>query len=166
LAVRGAVIIIRALEDKAEAFRHETNLSSFTPAKQIQRNLTETVILAHVVHSLAPPLESSGERLFVRRPSFAAGGAKAVEARILCLAHSIIKVKLCGKVPFSVVGIVTTDVVGMEGEEGLVRGHAGCPTIQEMHQEVKLEKRKVTSAIIEGINMTSDAVTSFTKPRE
>jgi len=54
LAIGGAVVVIGAFENKAEALGHESDLRCFSPAKEIKGYLTHTVVLGHVVHCLTP----------------------------------------------------------------------------------------------------------------
>ena len=51
---------IQALGDRLDtilAFGGESNLSCLTPAKEIERYLSEPVVLAHVVHCLLPAVK-------------------------------------------------------------------------------------------------------------
>jgi len=57
LALWRPVVVVGALEDEAEAFRNETNLSCFSPAEKEERDLSKSVVLAHVVHGLSPPVD-------------------------------------------------------------------------------------------------------------
>lgn len=58
-----AVVIVGTLEDEAETFWNEANVSGFTPTEKIEGYLTETVVLAHVVHGVAPTVEGAVEVL-------------------------------------------------------------------------------------------------------
>ena len=62
LALRATVVVVGAFENEAQTFRDETNVSSLAPAQEVKSDLTETVVLAHVVHCIPPAVESSVER--------------------------------------------------------------------------------------------------------
>ena len=66
---------------------------------------------------------------------------EALKPGVLGLADSVVEVELGGKVPFAVVGVLTADVVSVEGEKCLVRCHAGSPRIKKLHEEIKLDDR-------------------------
>jgi len=117
------VVVICALEDEAEALGHEANLGGFTPAEQVERDLSQAVILGHVVHGLTPPLERG-----VKRPVWTYLGLldrlEPFDTWVLDLSYSVIKVELCGEIPFAIVCVWAADIVCMESEESLVGGHA------------------------------------------
>ena len=144
LAFRRSVIVVCTLENEAEALRNEANLGGFSPAQQVKRDLAEAVILRHVVHSLPPPVESTVESLFGTGFARFFDRIKALESGILGLADGIIEVKLGSKVPFAIVCMATTDVVRMECEKGLIRGHSRGPRVKELHEEVEHVPHRVT----------------------
>jgi len=51
LANRRVEVIVCTLEDETHQFRHETDLVGFTPAKKVESNLSNTVVLRHLVHT-------------------------------------------------------------------------------------------------------------------
>ena len=51
-------------------------------------------------------------------------------------ANSIIQVQMGGKVPPAVVGIFSTNVIGMEGQKSLVWRHAGGTRIEQSHEMI------------------------------
>src|SRR5882724_11131735 len=62
LAFGAAVKIVRAFEDEAQALWHEPDIASFAPAEQVQRYLSEPIVLAHIVHGITPSLLCAIER--------------------------------------------------------------------------------------------------------
>ena len=54
------------------------------------------------------------------------------------MANGVVEVELGGKIPFTVVGIWTTNVIRMEGEESLICSHSGRSRVEELHSEIKL----------------------------
>lgn len=115
LALGRAIVIVRALEDEAETLRNKANLSTLAPAQQIECNLPKAVILGHVVHCTPPAIHGVAEGLFGSGALVGTTpGSKAVESRILELSDDIVKIELGGKVPFTVVGLLSTDVVGVK----------------------------------------------------
>ena len=54
-----AVVVICALEDEAQALWDKADLGSFSPTQQVERQLTDAVVVAHVGHSLAPSVGSA-----------------------------------------------------------------------------------------------------------
>ena len=68
LALWRPVIVIRTLEDEAEAFGSEPHLRRFAPAEKVESDLSQAVVLAHVVHSVPPSIMGCGKGLFVRWP--------------------------------------------------------------------------------------------------
>ena len=67
-----------------------------------------------------------------------ASGLEAVETRVLSLSHGVVKVELRRKIPLPVVRMLATDVVGVEGEESLVRCHTRCSAVKQLHGEIEL----------------------------
>ncbi|KAI6755918.1 hypothetical protein HG531_005024 [Fusarium graminearum] len=61
LACRGIEIIIGTLEDKTQALWHEANLVGFAPAEKVQSNLSDSIMLGHLVHACLPTILSSLE---------------------------------------------------------------------------------------------------------
>lgn len=120
LAFRGSIVVVRALEDEAEAFGGKSNLGGFTPAKEIKRYLSEAVVLAHVAHCLSPAVKCGAEGFFVGRTFGASLRLESVKTGVLCLADGVVKVELGGKIPFAIVGVVTTDIISMQTEQCLI----------------------------------------------
>lgn len=58
------------------------------------------------------------------------------KTRIVDGSDGIVEVELRGKVPFSVVGVFTTDIVGVEGEKSLVGRHSRRSRIELDHEKV------------------------------
>lgn len=54
LTFQHPIVVICAFKDVARTFGHKANLCGFTPTEQIQRNLTKTIVLRHVVHRVSP----------------------------------------------------------------------------------------------------------------
>jgi hypothetical protein len=63
LAFWTPIIVICALEDIAQTLWDESNISGLAPEHEKEGNLPETVVLAHVVHRVSPPIESRVEGL-------------------------------------------------------------------------------------------------------
>jgi hypothetical protein len=55
------VIVVCALEDEAETFRHESDLGRFTPTEEEKGNLSKTIVLRHVVHCRSPSVDGGIE---------------------------------------------------------------------------------------------------------
>jgi hypothetical protein len=62
LAFRASVVVVGALEQEADTFGHEANVASLSPDQEIQGNLTESIVLAHIVHGVSPPIECRIQR--------------------------------------------------------------------------------------------------------
>lgn len=58
-----AVVVVGTLEDEAKTFWDEADVSGLTPTEKIEGNLAKTVVLAHVVHGVAPAIEGAVEVL-------------------------------------------------------------------------------------------------------
>jgi hypothetical protein len=116
-------------------------LSHLSPAKEIKGYLAHAVILGHVIHHLTPAFKGTCEGLLRVAAATTMLQVEALETRILGMANSIIEVKLCGKVPLAIVCVLTTNVVGMEGEKCLIGRHSRCMAVKEVHHKVKLEER-------------------------
>jgi hypothetical protein len=65
LAFGRSVVVVGTLEDEAQALGHESDLSSFTPTKQIEGDLSKSVILGHVVHGSPPSIGGRVERFLL-----------------------------------------------------------------------------------------------------
>ena len=130
LALGGSVVIVCALENEAQAFGYKANLGGLSPTKEVQSNLPYPIVLAHVFHDLSPSLS--------RIVGGLDGSAEPSKGRALNLARDIVKVELGGEIPFTVVGIVTTDIVSMECEKCLIWRHSGCPRVEKLHGEIEL----------------------------
>ena len=50
------VVVVRALEDEAQALWYEAHLGRLAPEQKIERDLAHAIVLAHIVHRLAPPV--------------------------------------------------------------------------------------------------------------
>lgn len=138
LAIRTSIVVVRALEDEAQALGREAHVSRLGPAQQPERNLPQAIVLAHVVHRIAPAIERAVERLGARRLYIALDTAQPLQTRVLRLSHSIIEVELRSKVPFAVVGMLTTDIVRMNGNQRLVGRHTRRARVEKLHEEVEL----------------------------
>ena len=88
LAFGRSVVVVGALEDEAHALRHESNIAGFTPAEKVESDLTETVVLAHVVHRIAPTVKGAIEGLGLCVPAL--DTAKALQARVVRLTNGVI----------------------------------------------------------------------------
>ena len=58
--------------------------------------------------------------------------------------NRVVQIKVGGKVPLAVVGVVAADVVGVKGEESLVGRHARCTRIEQSHQVIEHVAHAVT----------------------
>jgi hypothetical protein len=115
LTLRTSVIVVGTFEDKAQTLGYEANIASFTPTQKIKSKLSEAVILTHIVHGTTPTVESIVQRLCTWGFDDATTDAlQALKSRILRLTNGIIKVQLGGEVPFSVIGVLTTDVIRVQ----------------------------------------------------
>jgi hypothetical protein len=96
LALRRPIVVIGAFEDETQTLRHEPHLCSLAPAEQVQCDLSEPVVLAHVVHCLTPSFLSSEERLFVSCTSSTWATFfdrfQTIESGVLGVADCVIKV--------------------------------------------------------------------------
>jgi hypothetical protein len=140
LALGRTIIVIGTFEDEAEALGDESDLSRLSPTKEVKSYLTHAVILGHVVHCLTPAFEGTGEGFLRMTAAAATLRAEALETGVLGMADGIVKVKLGGKVPFAVVCVLATDIVGMKGKKCLVGRHSGRAAVKELHREVKLRE--------------------------
>ena len=140
LALGRSIVFVGALEDEAEAFWHKSDVGGLTPTQKEEGDLSNAVVGAHVVHCLTPSVECAIERLFAGALGCgtASNGLEALKAGVIDMADGIIEVELRGKVPFAVVGVGSTTVVCMAGEEGLFGRHSGSATVEEIHEEVEL----------------------------
>jgi len=139
LALWTAIIIVGTLENEAKAFWDEADVAGLAPTEKIKGDLAKTVVLAHVVHGVAPAVESAVEVL--RASSFDSATLDApetLEAGVLRLTDSIVEIELCGEIPLAIVCMLAANVVCMEGEEGLVWTHAGSSRVELLHEEIKL----------------------------
>jgi hypothetical protein len=117
------------------------NLGGLSPAKQVERNLSHPVVLAHAVHGLSPSFGSGVEGLDRGTLlDILVGFCKAEPSKtgVLSLANGVVKIELSGETPLAIVGVLTADVVRMECEERLIWGHTGRPRIEEVHGGIKL----------------------------
>ena len=53
------------------------------------------------------------------------------------LADSVVEVELGGKVPLAVVGVFATDVVGVQGQQGLLWAHTTSSRVEQNHEVIK-----------------------------
>ena len=126
LTLGAAVVVVGAFEDEAHALGHKTNITTLSPAQQVEGQLTKTVIVAHVVHGVPPTVQGAVQRLAACSLDGATlDASQSLKTRILRLPNGVVKIELSGKVPFPIVCMLTTDVISVEGEEGLIGGHAG-----------------------------------------
>ena len=169
LTLGTTIVVVGALEDEAHALGHETDIATLSPAHQVEGQLTETVIVAHVVHGIPPAVQGAIQRLTACGLDRAAlDASQSCETRVLRLPNSVVKIELGGKVPFTIVCVLTTNVISVEGEEGLIGRHAGGAGVQLVHQKVKLEEeheggrgegcKGVTDHVAHGIFLESKLV--------
>lgn len=143
LALGAAVVVVRTLEDEAKALGHEANLGGLSPAEEVEGELAHAVVARHLGHGLTPATVRRVESLDRGgcRGRLDAGLARglasesAYAARV-GLADGVVEVELSGKVPLAVVGVLSSDVVGVEGEEGLVGRHARGARVELDHEVV------------------------------
>lgn len=155
LAFRRGIVIIGTLEDETDALRQESDLVGFTPNQKIQGNLTGAVMLGHAVHARFPPvfgclqtvvsLESLQGFLFVLRVLFRGLGCSSAGFPRLPIAltelhvgktNCIIEIEMSSEIPAAVIGVVATDVVGMDGEKCLVWRHTRGTRVQHSHHVI------------------------------
>jgi hypothetical protein len=144
LAFGRSVIVVGALEDEAQTFRHESDLGSLTPTEQVKGDLSKSVILRHVVHGRPPSSGCGIVRLLLGSGSLGldvllsspGDRADSSETGVVHGSDSIVKIELGGKVPFSVVGVFTSNVVCVEGEKSLVGRHSRCSRVELDHEKV------------------------------
>jgi hypothetical protein len=134
-------VVIHTFEDEAEVFGDKSDLSCLSPAKEIKGYLVHAVILGHVIYCLMLVFKGTREGLLGVAVATATLRAEVLETQILGMANSIIEVKLCSKVPLAIVCVLTTDIVGMEGEKCLIGRHLRYAAVKEVHRKVKLEER-------------------------
>jgi len=75
------VVIVRALENEAQAFRREADIPGFAPTQEIEGNLANAV---------APPMENVVERFDTTVLTI----FQSLQARILGLSDGVIEMKL------------------------------------------------------------------------
>jgi hypothetical protein len=139
LALGTTVVVVCALENEAEALWDEAYIAGLPPAKEVECDLAETIVLAHVVHGITPAIESAVEGLC----AFVLGALdtfQALKPGVLGMADGVVKIELGSKVPFPVVGMQTADVIRMHGEQCLIRSHAGGSRVEQLHRKVKLHE--------------------------
>jgi hypothetical protein len=91
LALGTTVIVVCALENETECFRNEADIASFSPAKQVEGDLTETIVLAHVVHGISPTIKSTVQGLC----AFILGaldGFQTLQPGVLCMANGVVQI--------------------------------------------------------------------------
>ena len=126
LALRTTVVVVGALEDEAHALGHKTDVTALSPTHKKEGQLTETIIVAHIVHGIPPTVQGAVQGFATRGFDGAAFDAsQPLETRVLGLPNGIIKVKLSGKIPLAIICVLATDIISVKGEKGLVRRHAG-----------------------------------------
>ena len=54
LALWRAIVIVRTFEDETQTFRYKTDLTSFTPAHEVQGQLANAIVVTHAVHGITP----------------------------------------------------------------------------------------------------------------
>jgi hypothetical protein len=139
-----SVVIVGTLEDEAQALGHESDLSSFTPTKEVKSHLSKSVILRHVVHGRPPSGGGRLERLLLSGSglgldillSTPGNGSDSSETGVVGCTDGVVEIELSSKVPFSVVGVFTTNVVGVESEKSLIGRHSRCSRVELDHEEV------------------------------
>ena len=57
LTLGTTIVVVGAFEDEAHALGHKANVTALSPAHQVEGQLTETVIVAHVVHGIPPTVQ-------------------------------------------------------------------------------------------------------------
>jgi hypothetical protein len=163
LALGATIIIVRAFENETQALRHEPDIASFAPAEQVQCDLPETVVLAHVVHGITPSLLRAIEGLRSLGTSF--DTLKALKTRIIYLPDSVVKVELSCEVPFTVISMLATDVICVKCQKSLAGGHAGGSGVEKLHCKVKLERNNQRSLIgMDGTSFTMLRMESLWNP--
>ena len=144
LTFRRSVVIVGTLEDETQALGHKSNLSSFTPTKEVESHLSKSVILRHVVHGRPPSGGGRLERLLLSSSglgldillSTPGNGSDSSETGVVGCTDGIVEIELSGKVPFSVVGVFTTNVIGVEGKESLIGRHSRSSRVELDHEEI------------------------------
>jgi hypothetical protein len=54
LTFGGSVVVVCTFEDEAETLWYESNLRRFTPTKEEEGDLSESIVLRHIVHRSPP----------------------------------------------------------------------------------------------------------------
>src|SRR5690606_14561498 len=141
---------------------HEPYLVGFTPAKEIKGNLTNTLMLRHAVHFSLPSVFCCFQAivalqileallrgvlvlliLFGCCASLHCSPASFAELHV-CESNSIIQVQLCCKVPFSVIGVLTSNIVGMQRKKSLIGSHSRGARIEQNHEMVVHIPHRIT----------------------
>ena len=126
LTLGATVVVVGALEDEAHALGHETDVTTLSPAHEKEGQLAETIIVTHIVHGIPPTVQGAVQRFTACGLNKAAlDGTQSLKARVLGLSDGIVEVELSGKIPLAVVCMLAANIIGMKGEEGLIRRHAG-----------------------------------------
>lgn len=160
LASSRVEVVVGALEDEAETLRHESDLVGLTPAEEEKSQLADTIVLGHLVHAGLPAVFSSLQAvvalhalqslLLVLRVGLLRGLAGLASPPVglselhVGKSNRVIEIKMSSKVPAAVVGVLTSDVVGMEREKSLVGRHAGSTGVEQGHQVVEHVAHAVT----------------------
>ena len=129
LAHWGVEVVVRALENKAETFRHEADLVSLTPAEEVKCDVTNAVVLRHAVHASLPSilrglqtviafeiLKSFCLVLLLLLSLLLALLLATAKGLAICIGktYGIVEVEVGGKIPLAVVGIIATNVISMK----------------------------------------------------
>jgi hypothetical protein len=93
LTLRTSVIVVGTFEDEAQTLGYEANIAGFTPTQKIKSKLSEAVVLTHIVHGIAPTVESIVQRLCTLRfDDTTTDALQALKPGVLRLTNGVIKV--------------------------------------------------------------------------
>ena len=160
LAGGGVQVIVGALEDETEGLGHEPDLIGLAPAEEVEGHLSDAIVLRHAVHARLPAilgrLEAAvaleglerlldvGGLVAGRILLLLAGGLPGLAGTTGGLAElhvgeadGVIEIKVGGEVPLAVIGVLAADVVGVQGQQGLIGGHAGGAGIEQGHEMIE-----------------------------
>ena len=126
-------VVQGALVDEAETLGHETNLVGLSPAKQVESNLSDPIVLRHPIHARFPAVlcrfqavvafqALQGLSLVLRVlvslllgcPTSLSSSSVRFSKLHVGETNGIIKIKVSCKIPASVIGIVTSNVIGVQ----------------------------------------------------
>ncbi|KAH3665928.1 hypothetical protein OGAPHI_004117 [Ogataea philodendri] len=165
-------VVLSTLEDETQTLWSESDLVGFTPKQKPQSDLSDTLKRSHSIHLGLPSVVSGVQRVVTFQLGQGSFGVLTVffnglsSLLRLLLGFSsfsgqfthgnvtesnlIVEIKLGSKVPFLVISRVTTNVVGVQGKQGLGWRHSRGPRVQHGHEVVK--------DVSHGVSLETEAV--------